>query len=404
MSNVIPFFSLQRQIALLEKEINSTVQTVVSSQQFIGGRFVETFEKELALYTGANYAIGCNSGTDALFMALSVLNVRAQSLIISTPFSFIASSSEAKRLNADIVFIDIEPESFNINPILLAEWLTKETIVIEQKTIHKKTGRPVEGIVTVDLFGQCANYDAIRLIANEYHLWILEDACQSIGSSFNETKAGILGDIGTFSFYPTKNLGACGDAGAVLTNNPFYAEKLKQMRNHGRATHYNYESLGINSRLDGMQAALLSLKLPHLESYNARRRAIAQQYTTHFTGLNLIKTPVDLFGSHVYHQYSLRLRDQDGQSLQTEFIAFLKENGIETRVFYPQPLDEIWFIAAQQPFATTCPEARKASQDVVALPIWPELTDEEVQKICHTVERFCTQQHPAIGINPQIRL
>ena len=201
MSNVIPFFSLQRQIALLEKEINSTVQTVVSSQQFIGGRFVETFEKELALYTGANYAIGCNSGTDALFMALSVLNVRAQSLIISTPFSFIASSSEAKRLNADIVFIDIEPESFNINPILLAEWLTKETIVIEQKTIHKKTGRPVEGIVTVDLFGQCANYDAIRLIANEYHLWILEDACQSIGSSFNETKAGILGDIGTFSFY-----------------------------------------------------------------------------------------------------------------------------------------------------------------------------------------------------------
>lgn len=404
MSTTIPFFSLQRHVAALEKEISSTLQTVVASQQFIGGRFVENFEKELAAYVGAEYAIGCNSGTDALFMALSVLNVRPGSLVISTPFSFIASSSEAKRLGADIVFIDIEEKSFNINPALLLEWLKKETIIVNKKTIHKKTNRPVEGIVTVDLFGQCADYETIRAIADEWHLWIVEDACQAIGSSFKDKKAGTLGDISTFSFYPTKNLGAFGDAGAATTNNPFYAEKIKQMRNHGRASHYNYESLGVNSRLDGMQAALLSLKLAHLDKYNARRREIAARYTAHFKGLGNISTPTETSGVHTYHQYSLRARAHDGSSLQKECIAFLAEHGVETRVFYPQPLDAIWFIESQKPFATACPEALKASKEVVALPIWPELTDEEVAKICHTIEQFCLSHEPHLGINPQIRL
>lgn len=404
MSLPIPFFSLQRHVATLEKEISQTLQSVISSQQFIGGRFVETFEKELAQYTGADYAIGCNSGTDALFMALSVLNVNAQSLILSTPFSFIASSSEARRLGADIVFIDIEPESFNINPLLLREWLTKETQILEKKTIHTKTGRPVEGIVTVDLFGQCADYDEIKAIAQEWHLWIIEDACQAIGSSYKGQKAGILGDIAAFSFYPTKNLGAFGDGGAVTTNNPFYAEKIKQMRNHGRASHYNYESLGINSRLDGIQAALLSLKLTHLDRYNARRREIAERYTKAFSGFDLIKTPAERFKGHVFHQYSLRLRNHDGTSLQKEFMNFLTENSIDTRVFYPQPLDEIWFIAPQKPFATACPEAHRAATEVVALPIWPELTDAEVTKICHTVEQFCINYQPQAALKPNLTL
>ena len=384
----IPFFSLARQWELYQSKLQPALDSVLKSQQFIGGSIVENFEKKLASYVNASHAIACNSGTDALWLALEVLNVNPRTIVLTTPFSFIASSSEIVAHGGHPVFIDIDRKSYNIDPVKLNFWLESETIRQGSITIHKQTGLQVAGIVTVDLFGQCADYHQIKSIASTWNLWIVEDACQAIGAEFDHKKAGTLGDITAFSFYPTKNLGAFGDGGALTTNNSFYAEKLTQLRNHGRISHYDYKAIGINSRLDGMQASLLSAKLDLIDELNNKRRAIAKIYDEELAHLSWLELPQQTTGHHVYHQYSVQILGDGTDTLRNEFVAYLEQQGVQTRIFYPKMLHEIDFLQTDTRLETKCPVAQRTVNQIVSLPIWPELTNEEVLYVCDVIKNF----------------
>jgi dTDP-4-amino-4,6-dideoxygalactose transaminase len=373
----VSFFSLERQVKSLESRLKPVIDKVLQSQQFIGGEFVAEFEKKIAEYLGVRHVISCNSGTDALQLALRGIGLQKDAIVLTTPFSFIASSSEIAALGGQPVFIDIDPETFNISAENLKKWLQKNAKHEGGNTVHVQTGRLIQGILTVDIFGQCADYQAIKKIADEWNLWMIEDVAQAIGAEINGIKSGNFGAVGCFSFYPTKNLGAYGDAGCCVTNDPVLAEKITRIRNHGRKSLYNYEELGINSRLDAIQAAILTLKLDYIDSWNARRREIANKYNTGLAGVSFIKTPKTKIGTHVFHQYSIQV---DGLPRET-VEKYLADNGIPTRIFYPQSLDSISFLQTAKELKNDCPVADKLVQTVLALPIWPELTDQEVEYV-----------------------
>lgn len=383
----VPFFSLAKQTQQIESTILQRLSHILQTQQFIGGTIIDSFEKELASYLGAEFAVSCNSGTDALWLALKALNLQKGSIVLTTPFSFIASASEVAAHEAHPVFIDIDPVTLTLCPKALEQWLTKSTRRKDNKTIHIATGMPVVGMIPVDLFGHCADYQALRDIADAWGLWIVEDACQSIGSKMKESgkMAGVLGDIAAISFYPTKNLGAFGDAGACVTNNPELAQRLVQLRNHGRASHYNYEELGINSRMDCMQAVVLSEKLKHLDTYNRHRRTLAARYHELLHDVAGLTLPAETFSTHVYHQYGVRLASK---AMRDSLITYLEEKGIGTRVFYPELLSSIPFLATQPSLTEACSLAQKAVDTIICLPIWPELTLEDIDYVAATIKNF----------------
>ncbi|MBU1008020.1 DegT/DnrJ/EryC1/StrS family aminotransferase [Candidatus Dependentiae bacterium] len=379
MNHHIPFFSLERQLSNIKNSLELQINQLLSSNQFVGGPYVDTFEKKFATYTETTHAISCNSGTDALWLSLAALEITPNSIVLTTPFSFIASSSEIAAHKAHPVFIDID-ESYNICPKKIETWLKIHAIVRHDRAVHKKTGFPIAGIISVDLFGQCANYNAIKSIANDWNLWIIEDACQAVGAHIDNKKAGTFGDISCFSLYPTKNLGVCGDGGVMTTNSTQLAEKLFKLRNHGRATHYNYECQGRNSRLDAIQALIATEKLKYLDDYNDRRREIAQYYTKRLSKIPFIKTPRETVGHHVYHQYSIQVTNR--KTIQEQLL----EKKIETNIFYPKTLDQIPFLTPPKELATDCPIAHNTTQNILALPIWPELTDNEIKYVCSCLE------------------
>lgn len=379
MSLAVPFFSLQQQTQNLRDQLLSAITRVVDEQQFIQGPFVQACEADLARFTGSRHCIGLNSGTDALLLALKAVHLKENEIVLTTPFSFIASSSEIVHLKGHPVFIDIHQKSYNLDPERLQAWLEQETVSHDHKTIHKKTGYTVAGILTVDLFGQLADYKKINALAQAYHLWVIEDACQAIGATDQEKQAGTFGDIGTFSFYPTKNLGAFGDAGCCLTDNPVYAEHIIKQRNHGRFSHYVYEELGVNSRLDAVQAAVLSVKLEHLPSFNKRRKEIAHYYLQELSDLSGIKLPECLIGEHSYHQFTLWVQKRD------ELMQYLESKQIGTRIFYPQTLPDISFLRTDPRLDLPVPIADQAVQSVLSLPIYPELSDLQVEYVAQTI-------------------
>lgn len=385
---IIPFFSLGKQVENISKEINATLQEVLNSQQFINGAFVEKFETAMSKYLGVNHVVGCNSGTDALWLALKALGVKKDIIVLTTPFSFIASASEIAPHGGHVVFIDIEQQTLNIDPQKLESWLQTNAVFKNGVATHKVTGFAVGGIVSVDIFGQCADYKQLRRIADEWGLWIIEDACQAIGAEIDGIKAGNFGDVAAFSFYPTKNLGAFGDAGCCTTNNPELAEKILRLRNHGRKTHYDYVEHGINSRLDGMQAAILTTKLAHLEEWTERRRAIAAVYNQQFANIPFIKRPTQILGRHVYHQYSMLVMDKQGNILRDELKAFLADRGVATCIYYPKALHQIEFLNTLPALENHCPVTERVVQSVLSLPVWPELEDQQVLYICEQVKEF----------------
>lgn len=396
MNAPIPFFSLKRQWESIQHIITPAVQEVLASNQFIGGPYVEQFEQTFASYCGTKHAIACNSGTDALWIALLTLNIKPNDIVLTTPFSFIASSSEIAAHGAIPVFIDID-ESYNMSPEKLEQWLTSNAIIKDGKTIHATSGRNVAGIVTVDIFGQCADYHAIKKIADTWNLWIIEDACQAVGANINNQKTGNLGDITCFSLYPTKNLGAYGDGGVMTTNDPEIAKTLLKLRNHGRQSHYNYECLGRNSRLDSIQAVITTKKLSFLDQWNNRRREIAQIYTKRLSKIAGISTPCEKIGHHVYHQYCICVTDAAGNSQRDALQKYLTDNGIGTNIFYPKALQEVPFLTPPADLTTNCVNTVKTVQSILALPIWPELTNEEVNHICTIIEQapmFTNVQQP----------
>jgi len=402
MKQKIPFFSLNRQWNAIKDQLVPSLYNLLESNQFIGGPHVTEFEKQFAKYTTATHAISCNSGTDALWLALKALDIQPHSIVLTTPLSFIASSSEIIAHNAYPLFIDID-ESYNISPKKIEDWLKSNAIMRNNKAFHKVTDCLIAGIIPVDLFGQCVDHTKIKAIAQEWNLWIIDDASQAIGAHLNNEKIGTFGDITCISCYPTKNLGAYGDGGVLTTNNKRLAQKLQKLRNHGRKSHYNYECYGINSRLDAIQALVLTQKLGLLDKANTRRREIASMYNKRLANMPFIKTPQETTGYHVYHQYAILIEDANKVITRDTLKQHLETNGIGTNIYYPKALYNIPYLKPHEVLKTDCPNTDHAIQNILALPIWPELTNEEVNTICSCIEELSnkvtsspTQSHPGL--------
>ena len=375
----VPLLDLGRQYAAIREEILAAVERVCSSQHFILGAEVEALERELAAFTGAAQAVGCASGTDALWLALTAVGVRPGDSVITTAFSFFASASAIVRAGGRPVFVDVDPHTLNLDPYQVEAHLRAE-----------KSGR-LRALLPVHLYGQCADMDALRQLADEFQVAIVEDAAQAIGARWRDAHAGSIGALATFSFYPSKNLSAYGDAGLVTTNHAEFADHMRRLRNHGSPQRYLHEELGWNCRLDAIQAAVLRVKLPHLETWNRKRREHAAAYDLLLTQSGLISatgdSPVRVLtrsphAHHVYHQYVIRAQRRD------QLRQFLTDRKIGTEIYYPIPLHLQPVFAYLGYREGDLPESERAAREVLALPMFPELTDEEQQWVVESIAEF----------------
>ncbi len=365
----VPLLDLKRQYEPLAEEVEAAALEVLRSGMFIGGPTLERFEAALASYCGAAHAVGVSSGSDALLASLMALEVGAGDEVITTPFTFFATVGAIARLGARPVFVDIDPVTYNLDPRPAGEAITQKT----------------RAILPVDLYGQPADYAALQRIACDHNLPIVEDAAQAIGATLDDQRAGTFGLAGCFSFYPTKNLSAAGDAGAIVTNDDALAHKLGVMRNHGMDPRYYYRMIGGNFRLDAMQAAVLSVKLKHIDEWNAARRAVAGRYDQLFADAGLaehVTLPVDRTGGSVYHQYVIRTARRD------ELEQHLRDQGIGCAIFYPLCLHEQECFAYLGHRRGDFPQAEQAAGEVLALPMFPELTETEQDQVVSTIKGF----------------
>ena len=359
----IPFGDLKRQYQSLREPIDQATAGVYASGWFVLGKHIEAFEAEFANYCGAKYAVGVGSGTEALHLALVACGVEYSDEVITVANTCVPTISAISFAGATPVLVDIDEQTFTINSALIEERITEKTKVI----------------MPVHLYGQCADMDAILAIAQKHNLYVIEDCAQSQGAMYKGRMAGPMGDIGAFSFYPSKNLGAFGDGGLVLTNNHQLAQKLTKLRNYGQEKRYFHSIKGFNSRLDELQAALLSVKLPYLDRWNQRRREIAKLYNDAFMpiGINCPQEIGDRF--HVYHLYVLRVPQRD------RFQKLLADVGISTVIHYPIPIhqQESYQELADQSQLLSITE--KLAEQIVSIPIYPELTNNEVDHIIDSV-------------------
>jgi len=362
----IPLVDLKAQYASIKPEIDSAIQRVIDNTSFILGKEVSEFEKNFAAFSRAQFCIGIDSGTAALHLALLLCDVKPGDEVITTTHTFIATAEVISVIGARPVLVDIDPRTYNIDPQQIERAITPRT----------------KAIIPVHLYGQPAEMDAILAIARRHNLRVIEDAAQAHGAEYRGRRAGTMGDLACFSFYPGKNLGAYGDAGAIVTNNADFAERARLLRDHGRRSKYEHHIVGYGYRLDALQAAILGAKLPHLENWNARRRAIADYYTELLTNADVVTPFVPQDITPIYHIYCIRHPNRDG--LQKH----LKARGIETGIHYPIPLH-------LQPVYETLgykhedfPHAEKAASEILSLPIYPELTDAQVEMIVQTVKEF----------------
>ena len=362
-SKSVPMLDLTRYDEGLKSDIARRVADVFASGRFVMGPALDEFEAALAKEVGVAHAVGVTSGTDALLVALMALGVGAGDEVITSPFTFFASAGTVARLCATPVFVDIEPGTFNLDPALLEAAITPRTKAIQP----------------VHLYGQCADMDAIREIAVRRGVHILVDACQAVGATYRGVAAGAMGTLGAFSFYPTKNLGAAGDAGAVTTNDPELAALVRSLRMHGSSTTYHHDRVGGNFRMDSLQAAVLNAKLPRLAGWNERRRAIAARYAV-LLGEDaregrVVLPPEAPDRRHVFHQYVVRVADRDGVK------ARLAKKGVGSAVFYPIPLHLQDCFVGLGYHEGDLPQSERAAREVLALPVFPEMTEEEVERV-----------------------
>ncbi len=361
----VPIIDLVSQYKNLEKEIDNAVKRVFSHSYFVFGKELESFEEQLSKYAGTKFALGVANGTDALLLSLYALGIKEGDEVITTPFTFISTAEVIALLRAKPVFVDVEEESLNIDPNLIEKAITERTKVI----------------LPVHLFGLCADMKSIIDIAQKHNLKVVEDAAQAIGATLYDKMAGGLGDIAGFSFFPTKNLGAAGDAGAILTNDEKLYEKIRLLRVHGSHKKYYHQFIGFNNRLDAIQAALLSVKLKYVDSWNKRRREIAAKYTSSLN--TYLKTPSEPEGYYsVYHQYTIRTGERD------RLKAFMNERGVSTAIHYPLPLHLQLAFEYLGYKKGDFPVAEKACGEVLSLPVYPELTDEMVDYVIETISGF----------------
>ncbi len=382
----IPILDLKAQYKSLKNEIQAAVNRVLESGQFILGPDVTAFETEIAEYLGVKFAIAVNSGTDALVISLRALGIGPGDEVITTPFSFFATAESISIVGAKPVFVDVCPDTFNINPALIPGAITPQT----------------KAIMPVHLFGQPARMGEILEIAQAHHLKLIEDTAQAMGAQYighcencqcqtntqeNLTGkyVGSIGDFGAFSFFPTKNLGAYGDGGLITTNDPELAERAKMLRVHGSRKRYVNELIGYNSRMDSLQAAILRVKLPYLKTWNDQRRAIAQKYNEKLADLTGIITP-KITPGHVVHQYTVRVLD----GKRDQVVEYLRGLGISTMIYYPIPQDRLPVYDGKY---DRLPVSEELAAEVISLPMWPELADEQIEQIT-------TALVEAIRINP----
>jgi dTDP-4-amino-4,6-dideoxygalactose transaminase len=371
----VPLIDLQAQYASIRDDVRQAVDRVFESQHFVMGPEVAALETEIAAYCQTTEAIGCASGSDALLLALMALDVGPEDEVITTPFSFFATASAIARLGAKTVFVDIDPVTYNVNVAAIADAITSRTKVM----------------LPVHLYGQCADMDQILALCHAKGITVIEDAAQAIGAEDRGRRAGSMGLAGTFSFYPSKNLGAAGDAGIIVTSDADFAARVRRLRVHGGLTEYQHVEVGINSRLDALQAAVLRAKLPHLDGWSNARAQKAQTYSQLLEGAGLSFKLYPPFvrpdGRHIFHQYVVRVaNDRDGH--RDALMEHLRAREIATKVYYPIPLhlQECFSYLGYQ--RGQFPEAEKAARETFALPLFPELTDEQQEYVVNAFREF----------------
>ena len=368
----VPLLDLRAQYATIKDKVDAAVARVFESQHFVMGPEVQALEEEIARYSQTEFAIGCASGSDALLLALMSCAVGAGDEVITTPFSFFATASTIARVGARPVFVDIDERTYNIDPGLVSEAITERT----------------RAIIPVHLYGQCAEMDALREIAEKHGIPLIEDAAQAIGAEDKGRRAGSLGAIGCISFYPSKNLGGAGDGGMLVTNDAEHATRLRTMRVHGEERKYHHKTVGINSRLDALQATVLRVKLKYLDQWTAGRQQKAETYRSLFQDAGLtesIELPfVRADSRHIYHQFVIRARDGRRDALREH----LRERQVGTDVYYPVPLhrQECFSYLGYQP--DSLPVAEQAARETLALPNYPELTHEQQAYVVNSIGEF----------------
>ncbi|MRR35576.1 DegT/DnrJ/EryC1/StrS family aminotransferase, partial [bacterium] len=359
---------LKKQYESIKTEIDAVISEVLSKTAFIGGPYVKDFEEAFARFCGVRHCIGVGNGTDALFIALRALGIGPGDEVITVANSFIATSEAITMAGAKVVFADIDPVSYNIDP----------------KRIEEKVTPRTKAIVPVHLYGHPADMGAITAIARKHGLRIVEDAAQAHGAEYEGRRVGSLGDMACFSFYPGKNLGAYGDAGAIVTDDDGLALQARMFANHGRISKYDHEMEGINSRLDGLQAAILRIKLSHLPEWTERRRRNARLYHRHLSGLPLVTPAEGKNVRSVYHLYVVRVESAQREGLQ----AFLQDHGISTGIHYPIALPNLKAYEYMSAGSDVCREATKASGEILSLPMFPELEEEQIVYITGKIGEF----------------
>jgi dTDP-4-amino-4,6-dideoxygalactose transaminase len=368
----VPLFDLKSQFAPIRDELRTAVDRVFESQGFVLSEEVSALEAEVAAYCQTKFAIGCASGSDALTLALMSLGIGPGDEVITSPFTFFATGSAIARFGARPVFVDIDPGTYNLDPTLTAKAVTDKT----------------KAIVPVHIYGQCADMDSLLELGERTGVAIIEDAAQAIGAKHRGRRAGSMGTIGCFSFYPSKNLGGAGDGGMIVTNDPDHMRRLRMLRVHGEEKRYYHSCIGINSRLDSLQAAVLRVKLPHLDEWIAGRQHRAQRYGVMFAeaGLtDLIEAPhVTAHASHGFHLFVIRVRDGKREAL----LDHLQNAGVGSGVYYPVPLhlQECFRYVGYK--RGDFPVAEAASAETLALPVFPELTDEQQDYVVESIARF----------------
>ena len=362
----VPVLDLKAQYAAIRDEVMQAIGEVCEGQIFALGPAVAEFEKNIAAYCKSKHAIGVSSGTDALLVSLMALGVKSGDEVITTPFSFFATAGCVVRVGARPVFVDVEPDSYNIDTDAIEEKITEKT----------------RAIIPVHLFGQLARMEAIMEIAERHNLAVIEDAAQAIGASRNGTLAGNFGDCGCFSFYPTKNLGGFGDGGLVTTNSDTLAEDIRTLRDHGQKPRYFYKVIGGNFRLDGIQGAVLNVKLKYLDDWNEKRRQNAALYDDLFAGSPVGTPVIDPGDVSIYHQYTVTVPERE------ELQKYLADNDIGSAVFYPKPLhlqDCFKQLGYKQ---GDMPVAERLCNEVLSLPVYPELSRREIEYVAGTILKF----------------
>jgi len=365
-----PLVDLKAQYRSIKPEIDAAIQRVMDSQQFILGPEVENFEKEMTDYCGTGFAIACASGSDALLLPLMALEVGPGDEVVTTPFTFVATAGSVARLGARPVFVDIDPRTYNIDVSKLEAAITSKT----------------KAIIPVHLFGMSADMDAIMKIASRRGIPVIEDAAQAIGATYAGKPVGSIGLCGCFSFFPSKNLGGAGDGGMLTTNDEALARKLRLLHLHGGHTKYEYELIGMNSRIDALQAAILRVKLRYLDSWSEGRKSNAARYDELFTGLGLhreIQLPLTAAKcTHIFNQYVIRAPRRD------ELRNYLRDCGVPSDVYYPLPLHLQKAFAYLGYKSGDFPESETASKEVLALPVFPEMTDDQQNLVIESIAAF----------------